>query len=73
MTGEKFRTLRFEMGLTQTQLGQLMGMVQQAVGTIERVRGPTKQQAAFIGLLHWLHCQGLLDTYRVEEIKNKGD
>lgn len=74
MTGEDFKHYRLACGLTQTELGQLMGMHQQAVATIERQRGPTKQQAAFVLVLRWLYSKGLLLEYSAsigEELRMK--
>ena len=49
MTSDEFRTLRLQLGLTQAELGKIMGMRPQEISRIESVRAtPTKIQAAFI-------------------------
>ena len=50
MTGLEFKKIRQALGLTQQQLADMMGMWQTHISRIER-GNPTKQQAAFIGLL----------------------
>lgn len=67
MSGSDFRALRKKMDLTETELGQILGMSQQMVNRLENERGqngPTKQQAAGIRIVEWLHRQDLLDAYR---------
>ena len=52
MTSQEFKTIRQQLGLTQAELAETMGMTQQAVSRIERgERQPTKQQWAFIAHL----------------------
>lgn len=52
MTKEEFRAIRLKLGLTQAELGKVMGMEHQtAVSRIELRRGPTMQQAAHIRTL----------------------
>ena len=49
MTSEEFRKKRKEIGLTQKELGQLIGRTQNNVSDIERGKHkPTKIQSAFI-------------------------
>ena len=48
MTAAEFAQIRAELGLTQAQLGHIMGMRGQEISRIERKTGPTKQQTAFI-------------------------
>ena len=52
MTSAEFKQIRQQLGLTQAELAETMGMTQQAVSRIERgERQPTKQQWAFIAHL----------------------
>lgn len=52
MNSEEFKKTRLELGLSQGELGLIMGMVQQAVGRIETgERQPTKIQASFLRFL----------------------
>ena len=48
MTAAEFTALRHQLGLSQSQLGQLMGMRFQEISRIETKTGPTKIQAAFL-------------------------
>lgn len=49
MTSQEFKTIRQQLGLTQAELAETMGMTPQAVSRIERgERQPTLQQAEFI-------------------------
>lgn len=49
MTSAEFKTIRHQLGITQSKLGEMMGMPQQAIARIESgERQPTKIQAAFI-------------------------
>jgi transcriptional regulator with XRE-family HTH domain len=49
MTSEEFRALRLQLGLTQVELGDKMGIRQEHISRIENgERQPTKIQAAFI-------------------------
>jgi len=49
MTSEEFTALRRQLGLTQAELGELMGLAQPHIARIESgARLPTKIQAAFI-------------------------
>lgn len=52
MTSTEFRAIREDLGLTQTELADWLGMNQPHISRIERgERQPTKQQAAAIRLL----------------------
>ena len=48
MTSDEFRAIRLSLGLSQSELGEVMGMRAADVSRIETRRAPTKQQAAFI-------------------------
>lgn len=51
MTNQEFREARRRLGLTQLELGRIMGMSQAAICDLERessTRRPTKIQAAFL-------------------------
>lgn len=49
MTSAEFRALRLALGLTQAELGEIMGMLPTNIARIESGdRQPTKIQAAFI-------------------------
>jgi len=48
MTSQEFKAIRDQLGLTQTELGEIMGMKQQAIQRIETKRAPTAQHEAFI-------------------------
>jgi transcriptional regulator with XRE-family HTH domain len=51
MTSEEFKAIRIALDLTQTELGLLMGMKQQAIQRIETKRAPTSVHAAFIEMI----------------------
>lgn len=54
LKSSEFKRIRTEvLRLTQSELGDIMGMSQQAVNRIENERSPTETQAAFIS-----HLQG---------------
>ena len=49
MTSEEFRHIRLRLGLTQTELADLLGTYAQHISRIEcGDRAPTRQQAAFV-------------------------
>ena len=48
MTSEEFRQLRDRLGLSQAELGRLMGLHAREISRIETYRQPTRVQAAFI-------------------------
>jgi transcriptional regulator with XRE-family HTH domain len=48
MTSTEFRTIRLSLGLSQSELGRIMGMKIQHVSRIECERDPTLIQAAFL-------------------------
>ena len=48
MTSEEFRQLRDRIGLSQAELGRLMGLHAREISRIETDRQPTRVQAAFI-------------------------
>ena len=59
MTSEEFRTIRQQLGLTQAELAERLGMTQPMVSRIERGdREPTNQQGAAIMLLRELLTKG---------------
>lgn len=51
MTSQEFKVIRLRLGLTQTELGDLMGMTQQSVQRVESKRQPTRVHEAFIRLV----------------------
>ena len=52
MTSTEFRSIRLQLGMNQTELGQAMGMGQQDISRIEAgKRKPTLIQQAFIRML----------------------
>ena len=58
MTSEEFRAIRRQLGLSQTELADRLGMTQPMVSRIERGdREPTNQQWAAIMLLRELLTQ----------------
>ena len=64
MTSIEFHQARQSMGLTQHQLGRLIGMPQNAISRIESgARQPTRQQAAALRLLLFLQQNDLLRQY----------
>ena len=49
MTSDEFRQIRIQLGLTQSELGEIMCIEQRALSKIETgKRQPTNTQAAFI-------------------------
>ncbi|MDY0228458.1 MAG: helix-turn-helix domain-containing protein [Desulfomicrobium apsheronum] len=48
MTSAEFRQLRDRLGLSQAELGRLMGLHAREISRIETDRQPTRLQAAFI-------------------------
>lgn len=48
MTSAEFRQLRDRLGLSQAELGRLMGLTAREISRIETDRQPTRVQAAFI-------------------------
>ena len=48
MTSEEFRQLRDRIGLSQAELGRLMGLHAREISRIETDRQPTRLQSAFI-------------------------
>lgn len=48
MTSTEFRQLRDQLGLSQAELGRLMGLTAREISRIETDRQPTRVQAAFI-------------------------
>lgn len=48
MTSAEFRQLRDQLGLSQAELGRLMGLTAREISRIETDRQPTRVQAAFI-------------------------
>lgn len=62
MTSTEFRSARLQLGLTQSELGKIMRMSQQAIGRIDNgERQPTKIQDAFIRVLNFIHAAGMMD------------
>lgn len=54
MTSEEYRAIRLQLGLSQSELGKLVGMRASDISRIERGQGgysPTKQQTAAILLV----------------------
>lgn len=64
MTGQDFRQARLAMGLSQTELANLMGVAQPHIARLEAGQTVTATTAAFIELLLWIHQRGLLRAYR---------
>jgi len=53
MQGQEFRKIRKALGLTQEELATIMGLYQGNISRLENgKRNPTKQQVAFISMLH---------------------
>jgi len=48
VTSEEFRQLRDRLGLSQAELGRLMGLHAREISRIETDRQPTRVHAAFI-------------------------
>lgn len=48
MTSTEFRAIRDQLGLSQAELGRLMGLTAREISRIEIARNPTRVQAAFI-------------------------
>ena len=48
MTSAEFRQLRYHLGLSQAELGRIMGMHAREISRIETDRQPTRPHAAFI-------------------------
>ena len=48
MTSDEFRAIRDRLGLSQAELGRIMGMLPREISRIETGRQPTRVQAAFI-------------------------
>ena len=48
MTSEEFRILRQKLGLSQAELGRIMGLIAREISRIENDRHPTRVQAAFL-------------------------
>jgi len=59
-----FQSGRIQLGLSQSELGRIMGMPARHISRIETSRSPTKQQQAFMALLLKLRRLGLLSTIR---------
>lgn len=59
MTSIEFKAIREDLGLTQTELADWLGMAQPHISRIERgERQPTRQQGAAILLLRELLTKG---------------
>ena len=48
MTSTEFRQFRSQLGLSQSELGRIMGLTAREISRIEISRNPTRVQAAFI-------------------------
>ena len=48
MKSEEFRSIRDQLGISQSELGRMMGLTAREISRIENVRKPTRVQAAFI-------------------------
>ena len=48
MTSAEFRAIRDRLGLSQAELGRIMGMLPREISRIEIDRQPTRLHAAFI-------------------------
>lgn len=48
MTSTEFRSIRLQLGLSQAELGRIMGLTAREISRIEISRNPTRIQAAFI-------------------------
>ncbi len=59
-----FQSGRIRLGLSQSELGRIMGMPARHISRIETSRSPTRQQQAFMALLLKLRRLGLLSIIR---------
>lgn len=48
MTSTEFRAIRDRLGLSQADLGRIMGLTAREISRIEIARQPTRVQAAFL-------------------------
>ena len=48
MNSTEFRSIRDRLGLTQSELGRIMGLLPREISRIETDRAPTRLHAAFI-------------------------
>lgn len=62
MTGEEFKALREQVGLTQAELAALMGVNQQNISRVED-RGPTRWHVGHIRALLFIVEEGLLAKF----------
>jgi DNA-binding XRE family transcriptional regulator len=46
-----FQSGRIQLGLSQAELGRIMGIPARSISRIESIRSPTRQQQAFMALL----------------------
>ena len=54
MTSTEFRAIRDQLGLSQAELGRLMGLTAREISRIEIDRQPTRVQAAALRLVELL-------------------
>jgi len=74
MTSNEFKGLRKQMGLTQVQLADLMGMPQPSLARIESgVRQPTRQHAAHIQAIALLGKEKMGRLETLVATKNDSD
>jgi ribosome-binding protein aMBF1 (putative translation factor) len=59
-----FQSGRIQLGLSQSELGRIMGMPTRNISRIETSRTPTRQQQAFMALLLKLRRLELLSIIR---------